>query len=94
MKSIASSRLTETYYPSYAAAEKCGISGHALSKITTSFMVVTGDGSKHNLGLSLKFDAKSLKVIGYTRKNGRFWEYSDKAIELVKTYKVSFRHEF
>ena len=53
-------------------------------------MVVTSDGQKSNLGLSLKFEAKSLKVIGYSRKNGRFWEFSDKAIELIQEYKVSF----
>lgn len=67
-----------------------GISGHALSKVTASFMVLMGDGSKNNIGLSLKFEAKSLKVIGYSRKNGRFWEFSDKAIELIQEYKVKY----
>lgn len=65
-----------------------GISGHALSKITASFMVLTGDGHKNNVGLSLKFEAKSLKVIGYSRKNGRYWEFSDKAVQLIQEYKV------
>ena len=65
-----------------------GISGHALSKITSSLMVVTGDRQKNNLGLSLKFEAKSLKVIGYSRKNGRIWEFSEKALDLILEYKV------
>lgn len=68
-----------------------GVSGRALSKITSSFMVVSNDNKKHNLGLSLKFEAKSLKVIGYSRKDGRSWEFSDKAVELIKAYKVRER---
>lgn len=65
-----------------------GISGRALSKITSSFMVITSDGSKTNLGLSLKFEAKGLKVIDYSRKDSRHWEFSEKAIDLIKEYKV------
>lgn len=65
-----------------------GISGHALSKITSSFMILATDGSKANVGLSLKFEAKSLKVIGYSRKNDRFWEFSEKAVEVIKAYQV------
>jgi len=66
-----------------------GISGRALSKITSSFMVFTSDNQKTNLGLSLKFEAKALKVIDYSRKEGRTWEYSQKAVDLIKEYKVS-----
>lgn len=76
------------YYPSYQVADLIGISGHALSKITASFMVVA-DGRKQNIGLQLKFEAKALKVIGYSRKNGRFWEFSERAVELIKSYKAS-----
>ena len=64
------------------------MSGRALSKVMSSFMVLTSDGSKSNLGLSLKFEAKGLKVIEYSRKDGRFWEFSDKAIQLIHDYKV------
>ena len=65
-----------------------GVSSLALSKITSSFMVVMSDGSKVNLGLSLKFEAKSLKVINYSKKDGRYWEFSEKAVELIREYKV------
>lgn len=65
-----------------------GISGRALSKITSSFMVITSDNQKTNLGLSLKFEAKALKVIDYSRKEGRHWEFSEKAIDLIREYKV------
>lgn len=52
-------------------------------------MVITSDGQKTNLGLSLKFEAKALKVIDYSRKEGRHWEFSEKAVELLREYKVS-----
>lgn len=76
------------YYPSYRAAELVGFSGRALGKLTSSFMVVTSDAQKVNLGLSIKFEAKSMKVIDYSRKEGRSWEYSQKALDLIMDYKV------
>jgi hypothetical protein len=88
-KGIVENRQSLRYYPSFKAAEMVGITGRALGKITSSLMVVTSDGQKTNLGLSLKFEAKSLKVIDYSRKEGRTWDYSQKAIELISEYKVS-----
>ena len=71
-----------------------GISSRALSKITSSFMVIAGGGSKSNLGLSLKFEAKALKVIDYSRKDGRHWEFSEKAIELIREYRDKYPDVF
>jgi hypothetical protein len=51
-------------------------------------MVLTSDRQKINLGLSIKFEAKSMKVINYSRKDGRSWEYSQKALDLIMEYKV------
>ncbi len=81
-------RTSKRYYPSYRAAEMVSVSGRALGKITSSFMVVTSDRQKINLGLSIKFEAKSMKVIDYSRKEGRSWEYSQKALDLILEYKV------
>ena len=64
------------------------LSGRAVARITSSFMVITSEGQKVNLGLSLKFEAKSLKVIDYSRKDGRYWEFSEKAVDLIRDYKV------
>jgi hypothetical protein len=66
------------------------MTGLAVSKITSSFMVILTDGSKTNLGLSLKFQGKGLKVLTYTRMDNRGWEYSAKAVELLRDYKVAF----
>ncbi|KAH0584878.1 hypothetical protein H2248_008156 [Termitomyces sp. 'cryptogamus'] len=87
-KAIVESRWSTRYFPSFKAADMLGISGRALSKITSSFMVITSDNQKTNLGLSLKFETKALKVIDYTRKEGRHWEYSEKAVELIRDYKL------
>ena len=86
---IVDSRKSGHYFPSFKAAEMVGLSGRALSKITSSFMVITSDKQKINLGLSLKFEAKALKVIDYSKKEGRFWEFSQKAVDLIQEYKVS-----
>jgi 5'-3' exoribonuclease 1 len=85
---VVDSRKSGNYYPSFKAAELVGISGRALSKITSSFMVIMNDNSKINLGLSLKFEAKALKVIDYSRKDGRHWEFSEKTVELIREYRV------
>lgn len=67
-----------------------GLSGMAVAKITSGFMVITSDGQKNDLGLRLKFDARGLKVIDYSRKDGRHWEFSDKAVELLREYKEKY----
>jgi 5'-3' exoribonuclease 1 len=93
-KSLVQTSRSINYYPSFKVAERVGLSGLALSRITSSFMVLTSDNQKHNLGLSIKFDAKSLKVINYSKKDEKFWEFSDKAIELLKEYKDKYPEVF
>ncbi|KZT67451.1 hypothetical protein DAEQUDRAFT_673200 [Daedalea quercina L-15889] len=89
-KSIVDNRMSSRYFPSFRVGDIVGLSGRALSKITSSFMVITGDGQKNNLGLSLKFEAKGLKVIDYSRKDGRYWEFSEKAVDLIREYKEKY----
>ena len=50
--------------------------------------MVTSGSQKANLGLSLKFEGKSMKVLGYSRKSDQGWEFSEKAVELVREYRV------
>lgn len=77
------------YTPSFAVAKMLGLNALVLSKITSSFQVAMDD-NRVNLGLNLKFEAKKLKVLGYSRKNDRGWEYSEKAIQLIQKYMVRF----
>ncbi|KZV90588.1 hypothetical protein EXIGLDRAFT_616721 [Exidia glandulosa HHB12029] len=93
-KQILAKRVATRYWPSWIVAEKLNLSAFALSKITSSFMVLGPDGSKVNLGLSLKFEAKGMKVMEYSRKDGRTWEFSDKALTLIRSYKTMFPEVF
>ncbi|ETW83387.1 hypothetical protein HETIRDRAFT_444676 [Heterobasidion irregulare TC 32-1] len=103
-KEVVTNRSHMPYYPSFQVAEKIGVSGRALSRITSSFMVLTSDNQKVNLGLSLKFEGKGMKVLDYSRKSGggggghwkdrKVWEFSDKAVDLLQEYKAKFPEVF
>lgn len=81
------------YTASYRVARQLGLNPLVLSKITSGFQVLVGD-SRVNLGLNLKFEAKKLKVLGYSRKNEGGWEFSKKAIELLQEYMTKFPQFF
>ena len=77
------------YTPSYAVARMLNLNALVLSKITSSFQV-TLDNDRLNLGLNLKFEAKKLKVLGYSRRGPTGWEFSQKAIGLIQQYMLNF----
>lgn len=77
------------YTPSFAVAKMLNLAPLVLSKITSAFQVNLDD-SRVNLGLNLKFEAKKLKVLGYSRKGSNGWEFSEKAIQLLREYMLEF----
>lgn len=77
------------YTLSYNVAKMLHLNPLVLSKITSSFQVLLDD-SRLNLGLNLKFEAKKLKVLGYSRRGLSGWEFSEKAIELLQQYMIRF----
>ena len=77
------------YTPSYAIARDLRLNALALAKLTSAFSVKVGD-ARVNLGLNLKFEAKKLKVLGYSRKSGTGWEFSRAAVELIQQYMIKF----
>lgn len=77
------------YIPSYAIAKQLHLHPLVLSKLTSSFNVMSS-GLRLNLGLNIKFEAKKLKVLGYSRKSGNGWEFSPKAVELLQQYMIKF----
>ncbi|KAI9812956.1 MAG: hypothetical protein M1826_002739 [Phylliscum demangeonii] len=85
----AQAERTNPYTPSYAVARQLGLNALALSKITSSFTVMLKE-QRLNLGLNLKFEARKLKVLGYSRRSRSGWEFSQKAIELVQQYMIQF----
>ncbi|GAA5976131.1 hypothetical protein JCM10908_005393 [Rhodotorula pacifica] len=79
------------YTPSHQVSRRLGMSGLTLSKITSSLLLFTPTGdTRVNVGLNLKFEAKQQKVLGYSRKTESGWEFSEKAIELIREYKENF----
>ena len=80
---------TTPYTPSFAVARQLNLNPLALSKLTSSFSV-NSNSLKLNLGLNLKFEAKKLKVLGYSRKGSTGWEFSQKAVDLILQYMVKF----
>jgi 5'-3' exoribonuclease 1 len=84
-----------TYHPSFVACKKLSISSLALSKLSSSLLViVTTDpkdqNRKWNVGLQMKFEGKGHKVVGYTRKTNAGWQYSDAAITLLQGFCQEF----
>lgn len=77
------------YIPSFAVAKMLSLSPLVLSKITSAFQVILDD-NRVNLGLNLKFEAKKLKVLGYSRRGSNGWEFSEKAIQLLRQYMLNF----
>lgn len=77
------------YIPSFAVARNLRLNPLVLAKITSSFSVMV-DNNRVNLGLNLKFEAKKLKVLGYSRRGESGWEFSRKAIELIEQYMIKF----
>ncbi|KAK4699463.1 hypothetical protein P7C70_g6801, partial [Phenoliferia sp. Uapishka_3] len=88
-KSKIQSAIKTTYYPAHVVCRNAGIGSLTLAKITSSMMVSMGE-QKTNIGLNLKFEAKGQKVLGYTERGINGWEFSQKAIDLVKEYTETF----
>lgn len=86
---VALSDRTTPYSPSFAVAKVLGLNPLVLSKLTSSFQVLLDD-TRVNLGLNLKFEAKKQKVLGYSKRGPTGWEFSEKAIQLIRRYMVKF----
>lgn len=78
------------YHSAFDSAKLLNIKTYLLSKITSNYMIYDTGNKKINVGLGLKFEGKGIKTLGYTRKNGRYWEYSDLAIILIRDYMHRF----
>ncbi|KAK8035625.1 hypothetical protein PG993_010620 [Apiospora rasikravindrae] len=78
------------YETAVNVARNIGVSPLVLSKIASSLFVYTVGNMKVNLGLNLKFEGRKLKVLGYTRKGPRGWEYSSAAQALIAQYASNF----
>jgi hypothetical protein len=89
-ETVKNNNAMSRYTPSFAVAKMLNLHPLVLSKITSSFSVSALGLPRLNLGLNLKFESKKLKVLGYSRRSDKGWEFSDKAIELLSTYMSKF----
>ncbi|CAH7684839.1 XRN 5'-3' exonuclease N-terminus-domain-containing protein [Phakopsora pachyrhizi] len=90
-KSQLAKMVGESYFPSFVVSKRLGMKSLTLSKITSSVMItLPNSDEKLNIGLNLKFEAKSQKVLGYSRKSENGWEYSETAVNLIAEYKSLF----
>lgn len=78
------------YYPSPVVAKMVSMPPLVLSKMMSSMRVSFGSKGSINAGLNIKFDARKLKVLGFSRKNSYGWEYSENAVRLVLEYRKKF----
>uniref|UniRef100_A0A1Q3F1Y6 5'-3' exoribonuclease 1 n=1 Tax=Culex tarsalis TaxID=7177 RepID=A0A1Q3F1Y6_CULTA len=82
------------YLNTYDAASSIGISANLLSRLSSTIYMVTGgrrslnvdEKGKMNIGLQLRLVSQDIETVGYTKKVGKNWMYSEKAIELIKAY--------
>lgn len=79
------------YFPGWQIAKRFRLSAYTLSRITSNFQITLQEShQKLNIGLCLKFESKGLKVLGYTRKGEKGWEYSQRALDLIEEYRRTF----
>ncbi|WFD45347.1 exonuclease II Exo2 [Malassezia psittaci] len=89
MHKLVQERGADHYVVANHVAHRLRISSLVLSRITSSMLVMI-QNKKRNLGLNLKFEAKGRKVLGYTQRTSMGWEYSEKAISLIKQFVDAF----
>ncbi|KAL5039286.1 hypothetical protein BDV3_002654 [Batrachochytrium dendrobatidis] len=92
---IAKEEESEQYVPGWKIGKQLGITSLSISKICTSlFILLNESNQRFNVGLNLKFESRSKKVLGYSRKSQQGWEYSKIVIDLITEYKSLFPELF
>ncbi|KAJ1987934.1 exonuclease II Exo2 [Coemansia spiralis] len=88
----------EQYKPSFIVARELGMSPLLLSRITSKMAIFdgskAGDSVRIQIGLDLKFEARRLKVVGYSKRGPNGWQFSGRAIDLIARYKEAFPDMF
>ncbi|CAH1395383.1 unnamed protein product [Nezara viridula] len=83
------------YYPGSIASQRLGIGSHLFSRLTGSIFIKNADRDERiNVGLGLKFTKQGEELIGYTRREGNIWYYSEKTIALLDEYMAKFPELF
>ena len=81
--------LSDEYHPNYVMAQRLGLSGHVLSRLTGTVFVSSGS-TKVNIGLQLRFNAKNEEVPGFSKKIKDTWYLSRKVGDIMAEYMEKF----
>ena len=86
----------EFYHKDYHVASQLKIKKDVLNRISGSLTIDQKINNAYfDIGLQLKFQKRGQKALGYTRKSrSGEWEYSDKAIRLLRDYLTEFPQIF
>ncbi|XP_071945753.1 5'-3' exoribonuclease 1-like [Antedon mediterranea] len=84
----------QQYFPGFRLAQRLGISGHLLSRITGT-IYVEGDGKRRiNVGLNLKFNRTNQEIPGFSKKDKQGWTYSSQVHQILVQYMRMFPELF
>lgn len=78
------------YYPSFIISKRLQLHPLFLSRITSRFLVTDQNGKNINVGITVKFEGRHQKVLGYARRNYKGWEYSNLTVDLINEYRKTF----
>lgn len=81
--------LKDHYHPNYAMAQRLGIGGHIVARLTGTVFVTSGN-AKVNIGLGLRYNSRGLEVPGFSRKVNEVWLFSNEVGEILKDYSEKF----
>jgi 5'-3' exoribonuclease 1 len=71
-------------------AKRLSISGHLLSRLTGTIFITRDGGSKVNIGLQLRFNARNEEVPGFSKKINDTWYLSRKVGDIMSEYIEKF----
>ncbi|XP_033113698.1 5'-3' exoribonuclease 1-like [Anneissia japonica] len=85
----------QQYFPGYRMAQRLGVTGFVLSRITGSVFVVADGGRRLNVGLNLKFNRTNQEIPGFSRKDTeQGWTYSSQVQQILVQYMRMFPELF
>jgi 5'-3' exoribonuclease 1 len=84
-----SSVLKDHYHPNYVMAQRLGIGGHVVARLTGTVFVTSGN-AKINIGLGLRYNSRGLEVPGFSRKVDEVWLFSNEVADILNEYNDKF----
>lgn len=89
LRKIVQQRAQVKYFTTQEVAAQLHVSSIVLGKLASGVAIYHGN-QRMNIGLNLKFEAKSRKVLGYSRRTSQGWEYSERAVHLMQDVLTKF----